>query len=71
MILSKEGCVEEIYKRADDCGRMLPDGLEYIDSWISLNLERYFQFEAVVISCSQKMSYILKGSWIEKLSSFQ
>jgi Protein of unknown function (DUF3303) len=32
-----------IYKRVRDGGRMIPDGLKYIDSWIEPNFGRCFQ----------------------------
>jgi uncharacterized protein DUF3303 len=32
-----------IYKRLRDQGRMLPDGLKYVDSWIEPNFSRCFQ----------------------------
>ena len=32
-----------IYQRVADEGRMLPDGLKYIDSWIEPNFSRCFQ----------------------------
>ena len=32
-----------IYKRVRDGGRMLPDGLKYVDSWIEANFDRCFQ----------------------------
>jgi hypothetical protein len=32
-----------IYKRVRDDGRLLPDGLTYIDSWIEPNFSRCFQ----------------------------
>lgn len=32
-----------VYERARDQGRMLPDGLEYVDSWVDERLERCFQ----------------------------
>ena len=32
-----------VYERARDQGRMLPDGLEYVSSWVESNLERCFQ----------------------------
>ncbi len=31
----KPGRVDAIYNRFDEKGRMLPDGLMYIDSWLS------------------------------------
>ena len=32
-----------IYQRVRDEGRMLPDGLTYVDSWIEANFSRCFQ----------------------------
>ena len=32
-----------IYKRVRDAGRGLPEGLQYIDSWIEPNFSRCFQ----------------------------
>ncbi len=32
-----------IYKRLRDGGRMLPEGLKYIDSWVEPNFSRCFQ----------------------------
>jgi Protein of unknown function (DUF3303) len=32
-----------VYERAAEKGRMLPDGLVYVDSWIDESLERCFQ----------------------------
>ena len=32
-----------VYERAAENGRMLPDGLVYVDSWIDESLERCFQ----------------------------
>lgn len=32
-----------IYKRVRDEGRMFPDGLEYVDSWVEPNFSRCFQ----------------------------
>jgi Protein of unknown function (DUF3303) len=33
----------EIYRRSKDQGRMLPDGLEYVSSWVDLNFTKCFQ----------------------------
>jgi len=33
----------EIYRRAKNQGRMMPDGLEYISSWVDLNFTTCFQ----------------------------
>ena len=32
-----------VYKRLRDSGRVLPEGLKYIDSWIEPNFSRCFQ----------------------------
>ena len=35
--------VKEIYARFHEKGRMMPDGLTYVDSWISADFARCFQ----------------------------
>jgi len=37
------GCREEVYGRFHEKGRMLPDGLVYIDSWLEKDGDRCFQ----------------------------
>jgi hypothetical protein len=32
-----------VYRRAHEKGRMLPNGLRYIDSWVEANFDRCFQ----------------------------
>ena len=32
-----------VYRRARDHGRMLPDGLPYVGSWVETNYDRCFQ----------------------------
>jgi len=32
-----------IYRRSREQGRMLPDGLRYVDSWVESNFDRCFQ----------------------------
>jgi uncharacterized protein DUF3303 len=32
-----------VYQRAAERGRLLPDGLEYVDSWVDESLDRCFQ----------------------------
>jgi hypothetical protein len=32
-----------VYQRVRSAGRMLPDGLEYVDSWVEPNFARCFQ----------------------------
>jgi hypothetical protein len=33
----------EVYRRAREQGRMLPEGLEYLDSWVDLDFNTCFQ----------------------------
>lgn len=33
----------EIYRRSRDQGRMLPEGLEYVSSWVDLEFKKCFQ----------------------------
>ena len=37
------GGADAVYKRFEEKGRMLPDGLVYVNSWVEDNLERCFQ----------------------------
>lgn len=39
----KQGKTKNIYRRFQEQGRMMPEGLQYLDSWISANLDRCFQ----------------------------
>lgn len=39
----KDGGVPAIYRRLKDKGRMMPDGLEYVSSWIDVDLKRCYQ----------------------------
>jgi len=39
----KEGAAPEIYRRFREKGRMMPDGLEYVSSWIDHNFKVCWQ----------------------------
>ena len=39
----RPGCKERVYERFRTKGRMLPDGLRYIDSWVEKDGDRCFQ----------------------------
>jgi hypothetical protein len=39
----KDSDMVPVYRRLRDKGRMIPDGLKYIDSWIEPNFSRCFQ----------------------------
>ena len=39
----KEGCLDKVYERFHRQGRMMPPGLNYIDSWLEKGRNRCFQ----------------------------
>jgi hypothetical protein len=39
----KNGDARPVYRRFQEQGRMLPDGLKYLESWTSQSLDRCFQ----------------------------
>jgi hypothetical protein len=39
----KPGKIDEVYERYNQKGRMLSDGLRYIDSWLSIDRTKCFQ----------------------------
>jgi hypothetical protein len=39
----REGRAADIYRRFRDRGRMAPDGVRYVNSWVDLDFERCFQ----------------------------
>ena len=39
----KNGDAAPVYQRFRDRGRMTPEGLEYVSSWVDTSLERCFQ----------------------------
>ena len=39
----RNGDAQAVYQRFRERGRMLPEGLNYIDSWTEANFERCFQ----------------------------
>jgi len=43
MVVERFKDAEGIYQRLRDRGRLMPDGLAYLDSWISIDLGRCFQ----------------------------
>ena len=44
----KAGAAPEIYRRARDHGRMMPDGLEYVSSWVDLEFKTCYQLMRTV-----------------------
>jgi len=53
------GKVKEIYKRFDERGRMLPQGVEYINSWINEDVSVCYQV-------MESPSISLLHKWIAK-----
>jgi hypothetical protein len=39
----RPGRAPDVYRRFRDRGRMAPDGLRYVSSWVDLQFERCFQ----------------------------
>jgi hypothetical protein len=39
----RPGQAPEVYRRFRDRGRMMPEGLRYLSSWVDLSFERCFQ----------------------------
>lgn len=52
--------IRELYKRFDEKGRMLPDGVVYINSWIDENVATYYQ---VMESDSSEKINTWVGRW--------
>ena len=51
-----------IYKRVRDEGRLLPEGLQYIDSWVEPNFSRCFQLmECADLRLLQEWSLLWRG----------
>ncbi len=39
-----------VYQRLRDRGRMVPEGLQYVDSWVTQDLKRCFQ----IMECTER-----------------
>lgn len=39
----KQGKIKDIYRRLAERGRIMPEGLKYVDSWTSASLDRCWQ----------------------------
>jgi len=39
----KNGKYDEVYERFEEKGRMLPDGLYFVDNWVSQSANRCYQ----------------------------
>jgi hypothetical protein len=54
MILERfrNGDPRPVYERFDQRGRMMPDGMRYVDSWVTDDLARCYQ----VVECDDRSS---------------
>ena len=43
MVIEQNKNPEAVYRRFREHGRMMPEGLKYIDSWVEANYDRCFQ----------------------------
>lgn len=43
----RDGGAKAVYRRLEEKGRMMPEGLAYVDSWVAADLDRCFQ----VVEC--------------------
>jgi hypothetical protein len=57
----KDGDAAPVYRRFRDHGRLAPPGLEYVASWVTLDLARCFQ----VMQCPDRA---LLDEWMAKWS---
>jgi hypothetical protein len=39
----KDGAAPEVYRRARERGRLMPEGLRYVSSWVDHDFKRCFQ----------------------------
>ncbi len=53
----REGAAPEIYRRFREKGRMMPEGLEYVSSWIDLDFKICYQL-------MQTEDFALFNKWI-------
>ena len=53
----KDGVAPEVYRRFRERGRMAPEGLHYVDSWVDVSFRRCFQ----VMACDDP---VLLAQWI-------
>jgi Protein of unknown function (DUF3303) len=61
------GAAAAIYRRARERGRLLPPGLEYVDSWVDLDYSKCFQ---LMRTDDRALIDIWIASWID-LASFE
>lgn len=63
----KEGCFEKVYERYNSRGRLLPEGLTYLNSWV--NQEKNICFQ-LMESNDTELFYVWFKNW-EDLVEFE
>ena len=63
----KEGCFEKVYERYNSRGRLLPEGLTYLNSWV--NQEKNICFQ-LMESNGTELFYVWFKHW-EDLVKFE
>ena len=63
----REGCLDKVYARFHEYGRMMPDGLYYIDSWLENGGDRCFQ---LMETSNFELFYQWTKNW-EDLTQFE
>jgi hypothetical protein len=46
----RKGCFEKVYERYNSKGRLLPEGLTYLNSWVNQEKNICFQFNVINFS---------------------
>ena len=59
------GAAPAIYRRARDRGRLLPPGVEYVDSWVDLDYSKCFQ---LMRTDDRRLIDVWIESWIDLVS---
>ena len=52
----------EVYRRARNQGRLMPQGLEYVSSWVDLDFNRCYQ---LVKTEDEKLLYRWVDQWVD------
>jgi hypothetical protein len=55
----KKSGAKAVYRRYEKNGRMMPEGLNYINSWVEMNFDKCYQ----VVECDDKTKL---QKWISK-----
>src|SRR3954471_23171558 len=59
----KDRDADAVYRRFREHGRMLPEGLKYLDSWVEPNFDRCFQLMSADIPIYFKSGLVIGAIW--------